>query len=107
MTAPTPSDDLQFSTAEPTAPLTPDSDASTGASCAQCAQPLRTHYYSVACRGMCDACKAGVERAFSIVISSIGGQCCRGSCTTLIARKFSDFSNQTVTILLRHSDVAH
>jgi hypothetical protein len=64
MTAPTPPDDLQFSTAEPTAPLTPDSDAS-AVTCAQCARPIATHYYTVAGRTMCGACKAGVERALA------------------------------------------
>ena len=74
MTAPTPSDDLQFSTAEPTTPLTPDSDASAAVVCADCGQPITTYYYTVAGRTACAACKVKVERALAGEDSSRAGR---------------------------------
>lgn len=65
MTAPTPSDDLQFSTAEPSAPLTPHSDAGTAAACAECGQPIARYYFTVGGRTMCASCKVKVERALA------------------------------------------
>jgi hypothetical protein len=74
MTGPTPSDDLQFSTAEPSAPLSPDSDARSAATCAECARPITTHYYTIAGRTMCGSCKANVERALAGGDSSRAGR---------------------------------
>lgn len=74
MTAPTPSDDLQFSTAEPTAPLTPDSDATAAVSCAECAQPIARHYYTAGGQTLCGNCKANLERALAGEGSSRAGR---------------------------------
>ena len=64
MTAPTPPDDLQFTTAEPTTPLTPDSDA-TALACAECQRPITVGYYTVGGRPRCASCKTSIERALA------------------------------------------
>ena len=64
MSAPTPPDDLQFATAEPTA-HTVGSDAGPALRCVQCAQPIATSYFTVAGRTMCGTCKGNVERALA------------------------------------------
>ena len=74
MTAPTPSDDLQFGTAEPTTPFTPGSDAGAAIACAQCARPIATRYWTVAGRTTCGDCKAKVERALAGEDSTRGGR---------------------------------
>ena len=77
MTAPTPSDDLQFSTAEPTAPLTPDSDASApraAVTCAECAQPIATYYFTAGGQTLCGGCKVKLERALAGEGSSRAGR---------------------------------
>lgn len=77
MTAPTPSDDLQFSTAEPTSPLTPDSDASTAAACAECARPITTEYWTAAGRTLCSTCVMKVQDAIAGAGTSRAGRITR------------------------------
>ena len=73
MTAPTPSDDLQFSTAEPAAPLTPGSDAA-AVTCAECTRPIASHYYTAGGQTLCGDCKLKVERALAGEGSSRAGR---------------------------------
>lgn len=62
MTAP--SDDLQFSTAEPAA-LSPEGEVSAALACRDCGAPITTSYFTVAGRTTCAACKAKVEHALA------------------------------------------
>lgn len=77
MTAPTPADDLQFSTAEPTAPLTPGSDATAAVTCAECAQPIATYYFTAGGQTLCGSCKVKLERALAGEGSSRAGRISR------------------------------
>jgi hypothetical protein len=64
MSASSPSDDLQFSTAEPAA-LTPGSEASDALTCAECSRPIADYYFTIGSLAICASCKVKVERTLA------------------------------------------